>query len=48
MRDRFRSGQFEAGALAGVQAVGALLAQHYPLADGERNPNELPDHPAVL
>ena len=48
MRDRFRSGEFEAGALAGVEAVGALLARHYPLATGERNPNELPDHPVVL
>lgn len=48
MRERFRSRAFEAGAIEGVQAVGALLARHYPLADGERNPNELPDHPAVL
>ena len=48
MRDRFRAGEFEAGALAGVEAVGALLARHYPLATGERNPNELPDHPVVL
>ena len=31
-----------------VQAVGALLARHFPLAAGERNPNELPDQPAVL
>ena len=48
MRDRFQAGDFEAGALAGIQAVGALLARHYPLAAGERNPNELPDQPAVL
>jgi uncharacterized membrane protein len=48
MRDRFRSGAFEAGVIEGVQAVGALLSRHYPLADGETNPNELPDHPAVL
>ena len=32
----------------GIQAVGALLSRHFPLADGERNPNELPDHPLVL
>jgi uncharacterized membrane protein len=48
MRDRFRAGEFEAGALAGVEAAGALLARHFPLAAGERNPNELPDHPVVL
>jgi uncharacterized membrane protein len=48
LRDRFQAGDFETGALAGIQAVGALLARHYPLAAGERNPNELPDQPAVL
>ena len=48
MRERFRAGAFEAGVIEGVQAVGALLARHFPLAEGERNPNELPDHPAVL
>jgi len=48
MRDRIQAGDFEAGALAGIQAVGALLARHYPLAEGERNPNELPDQPTVL
>ena len=48
MRDRFRSGEFEAGAIAGIGAVAALLARHFPLAEGERNPNELPDQPAVL
>lgn len=48
MRDRFRAGEFEAGALSAVEAVGALLARHYPLAAGERNPNELPDQPVVL
>lgn len=48
MRDRFQAGNFETGALAGVQAVGALLARHYPLAAGERNPNELSDQPVIL
>ena len=48
MRDRFRAGAFEEGTLVGIRAVGDLLAAHFPLADGERNPNELPDYPAVL
>ena len=48
MRDAFRARSFEAGAIAAVQAVGALLARHFPLAAGERNPNELPDDPTVL
>lgn len=43
MRDAFRAGQFEQGLLHAVEQVEALLLQHYPLADGEHNPNELPD-----
>jgi uncharacterized membrane protein len=48
MRDRFRVGEFEPGAIAGVRAVGELLAREYPLREGERNPNELPNQPIVL
>jgi uncharacterized membrane protein len=48
LREHFRRGQFEAGVIAGVQEVGALLTQHFPLAEGERNPNELSNKPAVL
>jgi uncharacterized membrane protein len=48
MRDAFRARSFESGTIEAVQVVGALLARHFPLADGERNPNELPDEPAVL
>ncbi|MDA8107141.1 MAG: TPM domain-containing protein [Betaproteobacteria bacterium] len=46
MRARFAGGDFEAGALEGVRAIGALLAQHFPAAGA--NPNELPDRPLVL
>ena len=48
MRDQFRAGRFEQGAIEAVQAVGELLARHFPLADGEHNPNELSNRPAVL
>jgi uncharacterized membrane protein len=48
MRERFRAGDFEGGALIGVERVGELLARFFPLAQGERSPNELPDSPAVL
>lgn len=48
MRERFRTAAFETGVIEGVQAVGTLLSRHYPLADGQSNPNELPDQPAVL
>jgi uncharacterized membrane protein len=45
MRASFRAGQFEAGLNAAVDAVDALLVQHFPLAEGQLNPNELPDAP---
>jgi uncharacterized membrane protein len=42
----FHAGQFGAGALAGIGAVGDLLARHYPCRpDGQ---NELPDKPVLL
>jgi uncharacterized membrane protein len=28
-----------------VDAVDVLLAQHFPLAEGQANPNELPNRP---
>jgi uncharacterized membrane protein len=45
MRARFRQGQFEAGLNDAIDAVDALLAEHFPLAPGEHNPNELSDRP---
>lgn len=46
MEERFRQGDFEAGALAAINEVSALLAAHFPAP--ARNPNELPDRPEVL
>lgn len=46
MEAAFRAGRYEAGALAAVAEVTALLAAHFPPRDG--NPNELPDRPVVL
>ena len=43
MRGAFRSGQFEAGLNDAIAAVDALLAQHFALAPGALNVNELPD-----
>jgi uncharacterized membrane protein len=45
MREAFRSGRFEDGLAQAVDAVDGLLAQHFPLAPGQGNPNELPDRP---
>jgi uncharacterized membrane protein len=45
MREAFRAGRFEDGLGQAVDAVDAMLAAHFPLAEGEANPNELPDRP---
>jgi uncharacterized membrane protein len=47
MREAFRAGRFEDGLNQAVDTVGTLLVQHYPLADGQPNPNELPDRPLM-
>ena len=45
MQGAFQSGQFEAGLNQAVDAVDAVLTQHFALAAGAANPNELPDAP---
>lgn len=47
MREHFRAGRFEQGLEQAVDAVDALLATHFPLAEASPNPNELPDRPHV-
>jgi hypothetical protein len=47
MRARFEHGEFEAGALAGIKAVGRLMAAHFPAQDGQRR-DAIPDRPAIL
>ena len=39
----FRAGRFTEGIVAGVRAVGAELARHFPRHPGETDRNELPD-----
>ena len=48
MGAKFREGRFEDGLNDAIAAVTMLLQTHFPLAEGERNPNELPDAPVVL
>ena len=46
MEEHFRAGRYQEGAVAGVRAVSALLARHFPGA--ERGRNELPDRPVLI
>jgi uncharacterized membrane protein len=46
MEAAFRAGRFEEGAITGINAIGELLAQHFP--HGSARANELPDEPVVL
>jgi uncharacterized membrane protein len=48
MEQRLREGDAEAAAIAGVDAVSGLLAQHFPRTDGHGRGNELPDLPRIL
>ena len=47
MQVEFRRGGFEAGLSQAIDAVDALLRQHFPRAPGEAQANELPDAPAL-
>ncbi|MGJ7510382.1 TPM domain-containing protein [Variovorax sp. GT1P44] len=44
----FREGRFEDGLTQALEEVSALLVEHFPLAEGEPDRNELPDAPVVL
>lgn len=45
MREAFRAGRFEAGLEGAVDQVHQVLIEHFALAAGQANPNELPDEP---
>ena len=47
MGTAFRGGRFEDGLTQALEEVSALLVQHFPLAEGQANPNELPDEPVL-
>jgi uncharacterized membrane protein YgcG len=47
MREAFRTGRFAEGLDQALTAVDALLVQHFPLGEGDANPNELPNRPYV-
>lgn len=45
MGHAFRAGRFEDGLTEAIAAVDRVLREHWPLAPGAANPNELPDRP---
>jgi uncharacterized membrane protein len=47
MRAAFAAGRYEEGLQQAIDAVTALLVQHYPVTGGAANPNELPDEPSL-
>ena len=50
MEEHFRAGRFKVGSIAGVDAIGNLLARHFPpgLRPGRFDRNQLPDRPTLL
>ena len=50
MEEHFRAGRYEGGAIAGVDAIGNLLARHFPPggAISTHSHNQLPDRPTLL
>ena len=50
MEEHFRAGRFEAGSIAGVDAIGSLLTRHFPpnLKAASQSHNQLPDRPTLL
>jgi uncharacterized membrane protein len=50
MEEHYRAGRFKGGSVAGVEAVGALLARHYPsqVREAQLQQNQLPDRPTLL
>lgn len=45
MQSAFHEGRFADGLAQAIDAVDALLVQHFPLGESVVNPNELPDAP---
>ena len=43
LRDALQTGNYELGLTEAVEAVHAMLQQHFPLPPGASRPNELPD-----
>lgn len=46
MQDEFHEGNFEDGVVKGIKEIGALLEQHFPISNNDKN--ELPNKPVIL
>ena len=48
MQREFRAGRHAEGVVAGVEAVGRIIAAHFPRLPGQRDADELPNRPTLL
>ncbi|WP_184629947.1 TPM domain-containing protein [Xanthomonas arboricola] len=48
MQQFLRDGEYEAAVLAGIEAVTALVTEHFPAVPGSQHEDELPDRPQLL
>jgi uncharacterized membrane protein len=48
LRAALKVGEFERGLGEAIDTVAAMLREQFPLAEGARNENELPDRPYVM
>ena len=48
MQREFRAGRHAEGVVAGVEAVGRIIAAHFPQRPGQRDQDELPNRPTLL
>jgi uncharacterized membrane protein len=48
MQREFRAGRHAEGMVAGVEAVGRIIAAHFPQRPGQRDQDELPNRPTLL
>lgn len=48
IEERLREGAYEAGVLAGIEALSALIERHFPRTADHVELNELPDEPHLL
>ena len=47
MSSALKAGQYEQSLAKAIDEVSSLLTAHFPLSDGQQNPNELPDQPVL-